>query len=120
MSKQGKEKHEIKASGIVDRENVIGYVEDFLSGLKQGRVIVSAGDDHMTMHLPEKVELEIEAEHEDGKHELSVELSWHDHMHEREIRNLRISSEEPHFAEGGGGHGNTESAGQEHRESWEI
>jgi amphi-Trp domain-containing protein len=120
MSKHGTGKHEVKASGIVDRERVIGYVEDFLSSLKHGRVVVTCGDDHMTVNLPERVELEIEAEHDDGKHELSLELSWHDHMKAREIEHLKISSEEPAAAEGPLEHVRTESARHEHRASWEI
>jgi amphi-Trp domain-containing protein len=117
MAKHGKEKHEVKASGIVDRDHIIGYVENFLSSLKQGRVVVNCGEEHMTLYLPERVELEIEAEQEDGKHELSLELSWRDHMHAREIKDLRISSQELHSGEG---NGHSESAGQERRESWQI
>ncbi len=120
MSKHGTEKNEVKASGVVDREHVIGYVEDFLSSLRQGKVVVICGDEHMTLRVPEKVELKIETEHEAGKHELSLEVSWHDHIHAREIKNLSFSSEEPRHAESGEGHCHSESAGQERRESWEI
>jgi len=87
-------KNKVKAKGTIELQRAIGYLEDILQGMKEGKVVVHHGDQSVAFHPVDAVEMEIEAEHEDGKQELSLELKWRESPRFREMTGLTISSQE--------------------------
>ena len=87
-------KNKVEAKGTVEFQRVIGYPEDILEGMKNGNVVVRRGDQSITFHPIDAVEMEIEAKEKDGKQELSVEMTWRESAHAGEMGRLTISSEE--------------------------
>ena len=62
--------------------------------MKNGRVVMHRGDQSITFHPVDAVEMEIEAKEKEGKQELSVEMTWRESPHMREMAGLTISSGE--------------------------
>ena len=87
-------KNKMKAKGTVELQRAIGYLEDILEGMKNGRVVMHRGDQSITFHPVDAVEMEIEAKEKEGKQELSVEMTWRESPHMREMAGLTISSGE--------------------------
>ena len=87
-------KDKVKAKGTVELQRAISYLEDILQGMKEGRVVVNHDGQAVTFNPADAVEMEIEAEHKDGKQELSFELKCRESPHFREMTGLTISSEE--------------------------
>jgi amphi-Trp domain-containing protein len=86
-------KNKLKAKGTLELKRAIGYLEDTLEGMKSGRVVVRMGDQTVTFHPVDKVEMEIGAKEKDGKQKFSMEMTWREHAHAREMAGLTISSE---------------------------
>ncbi|MGO9566760.1 MAG: amphi-Trp domain-containing protein [Desulfomonilaceae bacterium] len=87
-------KNKVEAEGTVELQRAIGYVEDILEGMKNGRIVVRQGDQTVTFRPVDGVEMEIQAKEKEGKQELSVEMTWRESTHVREMAGLTISSEE--------------------------
>jgi amphi-Trp domain-containing protein len=83
----------MKAEGNRTRK-AMGYLEDILEGMKNGRIVMHRGDQSITFHPVDAVEMEIEAKEKEGKQELSVEMTWRESAHAGEMGGLTISSEE--------------------------
>lgn len=69
-------KNKVEAKGTVEFQRAIGYLEDILEGMKNGRVVVRQGDQTVTFRPVDAVEMEIEAKEKDNKQKLSVEMTW--------------------------------------------
>ncbi|MGB6067471.1 MAG: amphi-Trp domain-containing protein [Desulfomonilaceae bacterium] len=87
-------KNKVKAKGFVELQEAIGYLENILQGMKDGRVVVNQGDQSVTFQAADAMEMEIEAKHKDGKQELSLELKWRERQHVGGMEGLTISSQE--------------------------
>jgi amphi-Trp domain-containing protein len=87
-------KNKMKVKGSVELQRAIGYLEDILEGMKNGKVVMHRGDQSITFHPVDAVEMEIEAKEKEGKQELSVEMTWRESVHAGEMGGLTISSEE--------------------------
>jgi amphi-Trp domain-containing protein len=87
-------KNKVEAKGTVEFDRAIGYVEDILEGMKNGRIVVRQGDRTVTFHSVDNVEMEIEAKEKDGKQKLCLEMIWRERAHAGEMGGLTISSEE--------------------------
>jgi amphi-Trp domain-containing protein len=86
--------NKMKAKGTVELQRVIGYLEGILEGMKNCRVLMHRGDQSITFHPVDTVEMEIKAKEKEGKQELSVEMTWRESPHVREMAGLTISPEE--------------------------
>lgn len=87
-------KQKVKAKGTVEMEEVISYLEELLNSMKSGRVTLERGGDQIALTTGSAAELEIEAEQEEGKQELSFELKWKEGLESGRKFDLKISSEE--------------------------
>jgi amphi-Trp domain-containing protein len=73
---------------------VIGYLEDILEGMKRGRVAMHQGDQSITFHPVDAVEMDTKAKVKEGKQRSSVEMTWRESPHVGEMAGLTGSSEE--------------------------
>lgn len=87
-------KNKVDAKGTVGLDKAIGYLEDILEGMKNGRIVVRQGDRIVTFQPVNDVEMEIEAKEKDGRQKFSMEMTWSEHARARELSGLSISSEE--------------------------
>ncbi len=87
-------KNKVKAKGSVELQEAIGYLENILQGMKDGRVVVNRGDQSVTFQPADAMDMEIEAKHKDGEQELSLELKRRERRHVGEMEGLTISSQE--------------------------
>src|SRR5512139_3563779 len=86
-------KNKMKAKGTVELQRAIGYLEDILEGMKHGKIVMHRGDQSITFHSVEAMEIEIKAKEKEGKQELSVEMTWRESALAGEMGDLTISSE---------------------------
>jgi amphi-Trp domain-containing protein len=87
-------KNRVEAKGTVEFDRAIGYLEDILKGMKNGRIVVHQGDRSVTFRHVDALEMEIKAKEKDGKQKFSMEMKWREHSHVGELGGLTISSEE--------------------------
>jgi amphi-Trp domain-containing protein len=87
-------KNKVKAKGTVEFRRAVGYLEDVLEGMKNGRIVVRQGDQSVTFRHVDALEMEIEAKEKAGKQELSMEMTWREPPHVGEMAGLTITSEE--------------------------
>ena len=90
-------KNKVKATGTVEFQRAITYLEELLEKLKAGDLVLSHGENSVVFHPKEAVELEIEAKEKDGKQKFSFEMSWKEGLRADEMPDFSISSAE-HFA----------------------
>jgi amphi-Trp domain-containing protein len=86
-------KQKVKAKGTVGMDEVIGYLEDILNGMKSGRLSMDRGGEQIVLTPRSDAEVEIEAERKEGKQELSFEFKWKDRIESGRKLDLKISSE---------------------------
>jgi amphi-Trp domain-containing protein len=71
-------KDTMTATGTVDFQRAVTLLEDMLSRMKQGRLVVGAGEDTVVMTPSDRVEIGIQAQNDDGIQGLSFDLKWRD------------------------------------------
>lgn len=69
-------KKEVKLKGVMDRNQVAAYLEDLLAGLKAGEVKVQQGEQFVTLHPQQMIDVEIEASVKKNKEKIEMEFVW--------------------------------------------
>lgn len=69
-------KDTMTAIGTVDFQSAVTLLEDILSRMKQGRLVVGSGDDAVEITPSERVEIGIQAQNSDGIQGFSFDLKW--------------------------------------------
>ncbi len=69
-------KDTMTATGTVDFQSAVALLEDILSRMKQGRLVVGSGDDAVEITPSERVEIGIQVQDTDGIQGLSLDLRW--------------------------------------------
>jgi amphi-Trp domain-containing protein len=93
-------KKKVKASGTVEYQRAISYLEEMLEKMRSGDLVMSSGENSVAFHAHEAVELEIEAKEKDGKQEFSFEMVWKEGLTPGEMGDFSFSGERL-FAGGG-------------------
>lgn len=91
MQEQTLEKNKIGTKQHLPYEEAIHYLEDLLKGFKAKKIVVSQGEDSLTLVPAEHVTIEIEAKAKKGKAKFELELGWSEAVDEP----LSISDKEP-------------------------
>jgi len=88
-------KLKIKASTSI--ENAVSYLEDIISSLKAGKIVLQKGEECMALSPKENVSFEVKATEKKDKEKLSVEISWrkNDIVVPAEETVFKITSKEP-------------------------
>jgi amphi-Trp domain-containing protein len=79
----GKETRLFKSEERMNRTNVAAFLQQLADKIGEGQVILSQGQQEITLDLPPSLILEIQVEDEDKKskgiqHSLEVEIKWFD------------------------------------------
>ena len=79
----GKETRLFKSEERHNRANASSFICQLADKISTGQVILRAGDNEITLEIPETVILEIQAEDEDKgakgiQHSLEIEIKWFD------------------------------------------
>jgi amphi-Trp domain-containing protein len=78
-----------------ERQEVAGYLEALLNSLRNGKIVVEQNGNFISLHLPEILEIEIEARQKKEKSSFTIEISWKEPETYDEKTKIKISSEEP-------------------------
>jgi amphi-Trp domain-containing protein len=87
-------KNKVKATGTVDFQRAVSYLEEALASLKSGDLVLTHGENSVTFHPKDVVEIEIEAKEKDRKQEFSFEMTWKEGLQPGEMPDFRISGGE--------------------------
>jgi amphi-Trp domain-containing protein len=79
----------------MDRNEAVGLLEDLVTSLKAGKIVVEQGKEFVSMNPTDKVDVVVEAKQKKQKGELTITLSWRIAEDEKEKVPLKISSKEP-------------------------
>ena len=84
-------KKEAKLKGLMSIDQVVTYLEDLATSLKEGKICVRQGEQFVTLSPDQMVDVEVKASAKKGKEKFEMELAWY-----REVsQEMSISSEEP-------------------------
>lgn len=93
-------KNKVKATGTVDFQRAVSYLEEALASLKSGDLVLTHGENSVTFHPKDVVEVEIEAKEKDGKQEFSFEMTWKEGLQSCDMSDFSISGGESVSGEG--------------------
>jgi len=85
-------KNKVKATGTVDFQKAISYLEELLEKLKDGEIVVTHGGNSVAFHPKDAVEIEIGAKIKDGKEKFSFEMCAMEGLQPGEMVDFSISS----------------------------
>jgi amphi-Trp domain-containing protein len=88
-------KKEAKLKGLMSIDQVVTYLEDLTTSLKEGKICVRQGEQFVTLCPDQMVDVEVKASAKKGKEKFEMELSWHREEIQTENQAMSISSEEP-------------------------
>ncbi len=88
-------KKEVSMKGIIDRKQVVTYLQDLMTSLKNGTIVVQQGEEFVSLNPEDLIFLEVEAEQKKDKEKLIFELSWRKEQEANEEVDFRITSKEP-------------------------
>ncbi len=92
-------KKEAKLKGLMSIDQVVTYLEDLTTSLKEGKICVRQGEQFVTLCPDQMVDVEVKASAKKGKEKFAMELAWH-----REVpQEMTISSDEPEQDDQNGG-----------------
>ncbi len=84
-------KKEAKLKGLMSIDQVVTYLEDLTTSLKEGKICVRQGEQFVTLCPDQMVDVEVKASAKKGKEKFEMELAWY-----REVpQEMSISSDEP-------------------------
>ncbi|WP_158269609.1 amphi-Trp domain-containing protein [Desulfonatronum sp. SC1] len=84
-------KKEVKLKGVMDVDQVVTYLEDLATSLKEGKICVQQGEQFVTLCPDKMVDVEVKATSKKGKEKFEMELAWY-----RDVsQEMSISSDEP-------------------------
>ena len=85
----------LKIKALTSIENAVSYLEDIISSLKAGKVVLEKGGESMTLSPKKNVSFQVKATEKNDKEKLSVEISWRksDDVARDEETAFKISSE---------------------------
>lgn len=69
-------KNKLEIEGIMERSQVIAYLENLVEGLKAGSVHIQAGHETAVLTPPNIVDFEMEVGQKKEKSKISLEISW--------------------------------------------
>jgi amphi-Trp domain-containing protein len=87
-------KNKVKAMGTVDFQRAVSYLEEALTSLKSGDLVLTHGENSVTFHPKDVVEVEIEAKEKEGKQEFSFEMTWKEGLQSGDMSDFSISGGE--------------------------
>lgn len=79
----GKEKRLFKSEERKSRSDLSDFLRQLADKISEGRVVLSQGQEEVTLQLPQRMILEVQVEDEDKgakgiQHSLEVEIKWFD------------------------------------------
>jgi len=79
----GKETRLFKSEELKSRSDVSAFLHQLADKISNGQVVLSQGQEEITLQLPQNLILEVQVEDEDKKskgiqHSLEVEIKWFD------------------------------------------
>ena len=87
-------RNKVKATGTVDFQRAVSYLVEALASLKSGDLVLTHGENSVTLHPKDVVEVEIEAKEKDGKQEFSFEMTWKEGLQSGDMSDFSISGGE--------------------------
>jgi amphi-Trp domain-containing protein len=85
-----KDKMKMEAKGIVDRDTMLGYLEQIVHNLKSGNLSFEHGDSKFEFTAGDTIKFEIEAEKSDRKQELKLEFTWKEDYQDKGDFQLKV------------------------------
>ncbi len=70
-------KNEVKFEGVMDRSQVVTYLEDVISSLKKGQICVRQDEQFVTLCPGRMIDVEVKASTKNDKEKFEIELKWH-------------------------------------------
>ncbi len=93
-------KKEINLNVILDRSEVIQYLETLAENLKSDKLVIEKGSQFLSLTPAQQIEIEVDAKQKKEKEKLRIELSWSTGgMEVLPADFLKISSREPVLSE---------------------
>ncbi|GAB6060997.1 amphi-Trp domain-containing protein [Desulfonatronum parangueonense] len=70
-------KDEVKFEGVMERSQVVTYLEDLIASLKKGQICVRQDDQFVTLCPSRTMEVEVKASSKKDKEKFELEFKWH-------------------------------------------
>ena len=70
------EDRQMKLEGEFDRNQIIGFLEDLVSGLRNGRVFLQQEADSLILSPGEALKLSLHAQHDSKMETFRIEMAW--------------------------------------------
>lgn len=73
---EGRSKGEVRFEGLLDREEVADRLEELARGLREGTVSFRRGEESLSLHPQDIVELELKARQKEDEEYFELEVEW--------------------------------------------
>ena len=70
-------KDEVKFEGVMDKSQLVTYLEDLIASLKKGQICVRQDDQFVTLCPTRTMEVEVKASSKKDKEKFEIEFKWH-------------------------------------------
>ncbi|SDB22589.1 amphi-Trp domain-containing protein [Desulfonatronum thiosulfatophilum] len=70
-------KDEVKFEGVMEKSQLVNYLEDLIASLKKGQICVRQDDQFVTLCPTRTIEVEVKASSKKDKEKFELEFKWH-------------------------------------------
>ncbi len=70
------DKNELKFKGVMENEDIIASLENLLSALKEGSIMIRHGEEQIMLTPLPRAKMEIKAGSKENKEKMEIEISW--------------------------------------------